>query len=441
MARLERVFDPVQIAQIGSAAFGLEGAEATAAGALVLWGWLVDPISELRNLTCEVNGRTAAVEMLDRVARPDLAEMLAPLGPGGEPGFVAWTQLELEVLHAPDRQVTLRLETDQGFAVSRNRLVFNPARSFARGVGARLPLARMRPAAIARVGAAIRGPLEARAVQDAGQGARSSAFGPTAESRLSLVLPVQGAVPLAGEYGVLRQTLAYLDMDPDAVDLELVLVVADPALWDVVEQAVLDAAASLKVRIVRPSRELSVGAAAAIGVEAASAPQVALMSEAVVPPARDWIADVLSALRTSRWAGPQTIPRFDGLTHRFQLRSPAQGTTSWPHEAVRSRLLEAMRRRRLDSWSPHLVAGDRQALLRATVEAAQVGGDDAFWMALLDQALSEGAAPFASGAQFTFVPGAARGEDEAQAESLLDAYALAARLDTPERNPAGVGAA
>ena len=408
---------------------GLEGAEATGAGTVLVWGWLVDPLNEVRGIGCDLAGRTGAVELLDRIPRPDLAEMLASVLPRtSEPGFVGLVQSAPDALRAAGGRLALTLDTGHGSARSANRLLFEPEAAFGDTVGRRLPVTRMRPLAVARAAEALQGPELRRTLEQADGRVEQQDFGPAGRASLSLVIPIAGDLPVGGDKDALRQTLAYLDMDPDGPELEVVLALTQGRDWPAVERAVLNASTDLRILIVRAGEALSVGAAARVGLEAASAPVVALMAEAVVPPTRDWMRSAGAQLETAAFAAPAAMPRFDGLTHRPGARVGLRAATDWSHDEVSMRIERAVERSGLNQWSPGLVVGRRDAFLRSDIAWAGVAGADAFWDLLLDAAVSGGAVPLPSGGRFTLVPGAPN-DDEIGA-GLLDAYELARVLES-----------
>jgi hypothetical protein len=347
-------FDPVQIARAGAVTAGLEGAAGTGAGSVLLWGWLFDADRELTGLRCEIAGRALAVELLDRTPRADVVEMLASAARSRSPevGFLGLTQVQPEFLVAAGGRITLTVEAGGRSANSANRLVYAPGAAFQDLIGERLPLRLMRPEAIRRAGQALWAPEAARVLAEAQRHVQRQGFGPEGAPALSLVIPV------GANAGVLRETLAYLDMDDARAGLELVLALQDDGDWAAVEAAVLAAAADLRILVVRTGETLPPGAAARIGLDAATAEAVVLMSDAVAPPVGGWIEETLADLAVGPFALPEAMPRFDGRTERFEPRT-APGSTAWPHEDVRTTLRARAAAAGLDRWSPGLVAGRR----------------------------------------------------------------------------------
>jgi hypothetical protein len=232
-------------------------------------------------------------------------------------------------------------------------------------------------------------------------------------------------IPLSDDIGALRQTLSYLDMDGESARTEVVLSVARSELWSSVEQGVQDAATDLSLVLVTTGEALSVGGAARVGLQAAAAERVILVSDAIAPPSRGWISSVLEDLAASEFAAPDSLPRFDGLPHRFEPRSPGRDASIWSHESVTDSLAELGRRLGLDRRSPGLVAARRRALLDADIAWGEAINGPAFWAGLLNEALRRNASSLRSGGLFTYAPvsGPAVADDE-----LLDTYALEQRL-------------
>ncbi|MDP8916353.1 MAG: hypothetical protein M3M95_03960 [Pseudomonadota bacterium] len=415
-------FDPVQIARAGRVTAGLEGAAATAAGGVLLWGWLFDAERELRNLRCEIAGRVLPVELLDRVPRPDVLEMFASAisSPTPDVGLLGLCQADPDLLRAAGGRVSLAVEAAGGAAATANRLAFEPGSSFEAMLGERLPVRLMRPEPIRRAGEALWAPEAARVLAQARRNARGQRFGPDRPARLSLV------VPLGENIAVLGETLAYLDMDPDRSALELVLVLQREEDWTSAETAIAGAATDLPILVVRTGAALSAGVAARVGLDAASADRVVLMSDSVVPPSRGWMADTLEDLDTAALVLPELMPRFDGLPQRFEPRA-APVPTAWPHEDVRALLRAQAARAGLGRWSPGLVAGGKGALTALDIGWSALATADAFWTLLTAEAGRAGAASLRAGPLFTVAPVTAEADLSADMR-LLDFYTLADRL-------------
>lgn len=421
MAVRDRSFDPVQVAHAGEAEAGLEGAAATGAGAVLLWGWLFQPEGGAVELACDLGGRTVPVELLDRTSRPDVIESFAASVRSRAPdvGFLGLAQVDAETLKAAGGRATLVVRLGDQSSGSTNRLLFEPGSTFEETVGRRLPTRVMRPEALRRAAEALWPPEGARILGEALRSLRSQRVGPPRSPELSIVIPV------ADNLGTLRQTLSDLDMDPESSRVEVVFSLARDELWATVETAVEDAATDLSVVLVRTGEALSVAAAARVGLEVATAERVLMMSDAVAPPARGWVGSVIEHLDGADFGSPDAMPRFDGLVHRFEPRSPARDASLWSHEAMRTSLLDSMRDLGLDIRSPEVLAARRRALLDADIPWAEAREGPAFWTGLLNEAVRRGSPSWASGNLFTYAPVDHRPDTDWR---LLDLYALEARL-------------
>lgn len=416
-------FDPVQIARAGrGVTAGLEGAAATGAGAVLLWGWLFDPDRELRGLRCEIAGRVLPMELLDRVPRPDIVEMFAAglRSRTPEVGFLGLVQAEPDTLRAAGGRIGLIVDAGGDATLSTNRLVFEPGSFLGAVLGERLPVRLMRPAAIRRAGEALWAPEADRVLAEARRNVQRQSFGADRSPGLSLI------VPLGDGLGALRETLAYLDMDGDRAGLELVLALQREEDWTATTAAIADAATDLRIVVVRTGETLTAGAAARIGLEAASADALVLMSDAVAPPVGGWVADTLEDLAGAPFALPEALPRFDGLAERFEPRG-VPGPTAWPHEDVRADLRALATDAGLDRWSPGLLAGRRAALMALGFRWSDPATAAGFWTLLAAGAAGAGAGALRAGGRFTVAPVTVESESSAETQ-LLDAYLLADRL-------------
>lgn len=417
----DRSFDPVQVAQAGEAAAGLEGAAATGAGTVLLWGWLFEPQDETTELACNLGGRIVPVERLDRVPRPDVIESFAASVRSRTPdvGFLGLAQADRESLNAAGGRITLIARARDQSSTTANRLLFEPGSTYAETVGRRLPIALMRPEALRRAAQTFWPPESARILAEALRSIRSQRVGPVRSPELSVIIPV------AENAGALRHTLSYLDMDPESAKVEVILSVARDELWGAAEQAVEDAATDLTIKLVRTGEALPVGGATRVGLEAAAATRVLLMADAVAPPAPGWIPSMLEDLGEADFAAPGAMPRFDGLVHRFEPRSAPRDGSIWSHEEMRASLNGLVRELGLDRRSPHVLAANRTALLEADVPWGEAFEPDCFWAGLLNAAVRRGASALRCGDLFTYAPIDRAPET---ADRLLDMYALEARL-------------
>jgi hypothetical protein len=100
---------------------GLEGGFATSEGAVLLWGWLSAPLDAVPALTCLIDGEARPVELVARMPRPDVAEMLAGVSRGlsGELGFFALTWAGSELVARSGSRLGLQIDADGASACCR----------------------------------------------------------------------------------------------------------------------------------------------------------------------------------------------------------------------------------------------------------------------------------------------------------------------------------
>jgi hypothetical protein len=426
-----RVYDPLEIAQAGAMLGALEAAVGGESGVVVFWGWLSDPAQELRRLWAEFGGVAFEVHVLERVARPDLLEVYGSALDDrvAELGFLAVTQVDPELLTQQADVLRLVFETEHGAASSANRVHFEAGGRWERSFGPYLSLQTLSPSALAQLGRRVWGPEARLLAAKAHRQARVAAYGPAGEPRLSLV------IPWSSDLRYLRETLAYLDMDPQIGGVEVVLVLFGDRTLAEAEAAILGAACEIRIRVVHGGA-WTLGAAARIGLETAAADRALLLDESVTPPAAGWINEALN--ESAAWTAPLTMPRFDGLPARAGL-GRLDGPTPL-NGPLAQRLRQAEVSAGLAAWSPGLLLGDRTAWLRSGFDWTAMATAEAFWASLLLHAIAEGVAPYAGGDGFTFVP--RKGGTELDPLSLMDAHTLLHALEqvraspTPEALPA-----
>ena len=420
----DRYFDPVQLVQIGSASGGLEGAVASATGAVLLWGWLHDPDKAVHKLSCVVGGEILPVELLDRIARPDVVELHAATVRSSDDqlGFLALAHADGQVLQRAGGRIALQFDSGEGAGSSINRLFFEPGSSFRDAVLKRLPLPLMQPQAIRRAVEILLWPENARVLREARRSRQVRTYGAGATPQLALVIPV------TGDGAGLRETLSYLDMSLGRSLLEVVLVLASDRHERAVDRAVREAEAAYPLKVVRTAENLGVGGAARLGLDACTADQVILMSELIVPPAGLRPEQMVLDLGAAPFAAPRALPRFDGLPHRFEPRALVPSTTAWPHDGLVSTLRAAAASQDLDSWSPGLVGARLDALLDLQFDWSAPLSGAGFWAALLAEVVRSGAVELAGGSDFTFAPISAPAADASDEDRLLDGYGLEALL-------------
>lgn len=427
MPVVTRPFDPVQIAHLGSALIALEGGVATAAGGVLLWGWSYDPDGEVRALHAELDGRSHEVELLDRAPRPDVVEMFGADWPAPAPnaGWLGFVQLEPEAAASLGGEVRLRVQSDEGSAVTANRLRYQPGVGPERTLLPHLPLRELSPQGLRRVGEALWRPEAERAGRAAQGRAAVRVFGPDRRGDLSLVIPWRAG------WNALRDTLAYLDIDPQSRRLEVVLVLAGGQDAQDAARAIETAATELAVLVVHGAGQLSVGAAARLGAEAATSPVIALMADDVVPPSAGWVDAAIEAASAGAWLTPARMARFDGAFTRVSPWPGGERGTAWSHADA----FAALRSTPLADWSPGLVIVARELFLKGEFAPAAMATAHGFWTALLVHALDQGARPFGPGDAFTLAPAGRSGPGEVGDLALLDLYALAEAIG--RLNPAG----
>lgn len=427
----DRYFDPVQLVQIGSASGGLEGAVASAAGAVLLWGWLHDPDKAIHKLSCVLGEEILPLELLDRIARPDVVELHAATvrSRDDQLGFVALVHADGQVLRRAGGRITLQFESGGETGSSSNRLFLEPGSSFRDAVQKRLPVSLMQPPAIRRAVEVLLWPENARVLREARRSRQVRTYGAGATPRLGLV------IPLASEGAGLRETLSYLDMSPGRSLLEVVLVLASDRHERAVDRVVRQSETDYPLKVVRTAETLGIGGAARLGLDACTADHVLLMSESIVPPAGLQPEQAVLALEAAPFAAPRALPRFDGLAHRFDPRLLVPSNTAWPHDGLVSALRAVAASRGLDSWSPGLVGARLDALLELDFDWSAPFSEAGFWAALLTEVIGAGAVELAGGSEFTFAPISAPAADASEEDRLLDGYGLQARLAPPAFAP------
>lgn len=413
--------DRLEIDAVGSAVVALESAVASDSGVAVVSGWALDPEQTMGEMTLEIGGRRLPLELIDRTPRPDVFARFKPSHRSSfeDVGFVALARLGPD-LPAAD-QVSLGFPAHDRTGVSATRLRHEPGTPLDALLVEHAPLELLRPAALRRLGAVVSEDHGRQAAADPPPPAFHRRFGPQGAPAMSLIIAV-------GEnLDVLRHTLTYLDIDPEADRLQVVLALSRPDQWEVVRKVLDQARFDLRLVVIVPQGALGVGVAARAGLEAAAAPHVTLMSDDIVPPAGNWVAGTIEDLEGADFAAPTGLPRFDGGVHGFGLPALSDERLTWSHDEVRDDLQVVAELRGFARCSPGLLAGRAEAFRAADLGWTRYQSPEPFWADALAQTVRMGGRVLSAGGDFTVTPVGDRLAGPLR-RRLLEAYTLQARL-------------